>query len=121
MKKGKCKNIHCSAVSNSAWYDLNKNCTVSILYDMCHNPKCNCQKQILITPKQFHLEGAGFKITMKKLFKGSQRTWINFFKLAVIVAVPFVGMAVSAKTKNPKVGRATTNILKSISGGKPLN
>ena len=29
-------------------------------------------------------------------------------------------MAVSAKTKNPKVGQTTTNILKSISGGKIL-
>ena len=30
-------------------------------------------------------------------------------------------MAVSAKTKNPKVGQATTNILKSISGGTILS
>ena len=30
-------------------------------------------------------------------------------------------MAASAKTKNPKVGQATTNILKSISGGKILS
>ena len=30
-------------------------------------------------------------------------------------------MAVSAKTKNPKIGRATTNILKSVSGGKILS
>ena len=29
-------------------------------------------------------------------------------------------MAASAKTKNPKKGQATTNILKSISGGKIL-
>ena len=42
-------------------------------------------------------------------------------KPAVNVAAPFIGMAVSAKTKNPKVGQATTNILKSISGGKILN
>ena len=30
-------------------------------------------------------------------------------------------MAVSPKTKNPKVGQATTNIIKSISGGKILS
>ena len=30
-------------------------------------------------------------------------------------------MAVSAKTKNLKVGQGTTNILKSISGGKILS
>ena len=31
---------------------------------------------------------------------------------------PFIDMAVSAKTKNPKFGQATTNILKSMSGSK---
>ena len=30
-------------------------------------------------------------------------------------------MAVRAKTKNPKVGQATADILKSISGGKTLS
>ena len=30
-------------------------------------------------------------------------------------------MAVSAKTKNPEVGQATTNVLKSISGSKILS
>ena len=30
-------------------------------------------------------------------------------------------MAVSAKTKNPKIGQATANILKNISGGKILS
>ena len=30
-------------------------------------------------------------------------------------------MAVSVKIKNPKVGQDTTNILKSISGGRVLN
>ena len=30
-------------------------------------------------------------------------------------------MAVGAKTKNPKVGQATTNILKSIPGGRVLS
>ena len=39
---------------------------------MCHNPKCECQKQFTFSPKQFQLEGAGFKNTMKKNFKGSQ-------------------------------------------------
>ena len=72
-------------------------------------------------PKQFQLEGNGFKSTMKKIFKGSQTAWNSFLKPAVNVAAPFVGMAVSAKTKNPKVGQAITNILKTISGGKVLS
>ena len=42
-------------------------------------------------------------------------------KPSVNVAAPFIRMAVSAKTNNPKVGQTTTNFLKSISGGKILN
>ena len=67
------------------------------------------------------MEGAGFKNTMKKTFKGSQTAWNKFLKPAVNVAAPFIGKAVSAKTKNPKAGQATTNILKSISGGNILS
>ena len=37
------------------------------------------------------------------------------------MAAPFIGLAVSARTRNAKVGQATTNILKSISGGKTLS
>ena len=58
---------------------------------------------------------------MKEIFKVSQTAWNKFLKPAVNVAAPFVGMAVSVKTKNPKVGQATTNILKSTSGGKILS
>ena len=47
---------------------------------------------------------------MKKIFKGSQTAWNKFLKPAVNVAAPFIGLAVSAKTKNPKVGQSTTNI-----------
>ena len=36
-------------------------------------------------------------------------------------ASPYIGMAVSAKTKNPKIGQAKTNILKSNSSGKIIN
>ena len=121
IKNAKCTHGHRSAMSNSAWCDLNKICTVLKLHDMCHNPKCNCQKQITFSPNQFQLEGAGFKKTMKKIFKGSQTAWNKLLKPEVNVAAPFVGMAVGAKTKDPKVAQATTNILKSISRGKILS
>ena len=118
MENAKCKHGHRSTISNSAWCDLNKNCTVLKLLDLCHNLECNCQKQLTFSPKQKMLEGKGFKKTRKIIFKGSQTAWNKFLKLAVNVAAPFNGMAVSAKSKNPKVGQVTTNILKSISGGK---
>ena len=50
MKKGKCKNIHCSSMSISARCDLIKICTVLKLFGMYQTPKCICQKQITFTP-----------------------------------------------------------------------
>ena len=78
-------------------------------------------KKTTFSPNHFQLEGAGFKNTRKKIFKGSQTAWNKFLKPAVNVAAPFIVMAVGAKTKNPKVAAATTKILKLISGGKILN
>ena len=44
IKRGKCKNNHCSSMSNSAWTDLNKDCNILKLHEKCPNPKCGCQK-----------------------------------------------------------------------------
>ena len=120
QKNAKCKRV-CSLISNSAWCDLNGNGNTLKLHDNCLNGKCKCQKQITFSPRQFQLECSGFRSILKKIFKATEKAWNNFLKPAVIVAAPFIGMAVSAKTKNPKVGQATTNILKSIPGGKNLN
>ena len=121
VKNGKCSQGHRSAMSNSAWCDLNKNCTVLKLHDMCHNPKCKCQKQITFSPNQFQLEGNGFKNTMKKIFKGSQTAWNKYLKPTINTLAPVIGMAVGARSKNKQVGQATTNILKSLTGGKILS
>ena len=120
-KKGKCSKNHCSAMSNSAWTDLNSQGNIFKLHDKCPNPKCNCQKIITFTPHQFMLEGGSTKSKLQKVFRGTRKAWDKFLKPAVNVAAPFIGMAVSAKTKNPKVGQATTKILKSILGGKILS
>ena len=88
---------------------------------MCHNPKCKIQKQITFTPKQFQRAGGSIKSKLQKFFRGTQTAWNKFLKPAVNAAAPFIGMAVSAETKNPKARQATTNILKSISGGKILS
>ena len=42
-------------------------------------------------------------------------------KPALNIASPCIGMAVSAKTKNPKTGQATANVLRNILGGKILS
>ena len=121
IKNAKCTHGHRSAMSNSAWCDLNKNCTVLKLHDFCHNPKCKCQKQITFSPNQFQLEGGSIKSKLKSIFRGTQTAWNKILKPAINASAPFIGMAVSAMTKNPKVGQATTNILKSLSGGKILS
>ena len=121
IKNAKCTHGHRSAMSSSAWCDLYKNCTVLMLHDMCHNPKCKCQKMITFSPNQFELEGAGFKSTMKKIFKGSQTAWSKFLKPTINTIAPVIVMAVEAKSKNKQVGAATTNKLKSLTGGKILS
>ena len=55
------------------------------------------------------------------MFRGTQTARNKFPKRAINATAPFIGMAVSAKTKNPKVGQATTSLLKSTSGGKILS
>ena len=68
IKNAKCTHGHRSAMSISTWCDLHKKFTVLKLHDICHNPKCNCQKQKTFSPNKFQLEGEGFKNTMKKIF-----------------------------------------------------
>ena len=120
IKKGRCKNKHCSTMSNSTWTDLNTQGNMLRLHDKCPNPKCGCQKIITFTPHQYMLEGGSIKSKLQKTLKGTQTALNKFLKPAVNVVAPFIGMAVGAKTKNPKVAAATTNILKSISGSKIL-
>ena len=121
VKNAFCKHGHRAAMSNSAWCYLKEDCTVLNLHDMCHNPKCICQKQILFTPRQFQIEGGSIRSKLQKNSTGTQTAWNKFLKSAVNVAAPFIGMAVSAKTTNPKSGQATTSILKSISCGKIIS
>ena len=52
-------------MSNLAWCNLNSKGDILKLHDKSPNPKCNCQKQITFTPKQYMLEDVGFKNTMK--------------------------------------------------------
>ena len=120
-KNAKCSHGHRSAMSNSARCDLNKNCTVLKLHDMCHNPKCKCQKQITFSPNQFQLEGGSIKSKLQKVFKGTQSTWIKFIKPGLKMATPLISAAVAAKTKNPQSGQVTNSILKSLTGGKILS
>ena len=122
IKRGKCGKNHCSSMSNSAGTDLNSKGNILKLHDKCPNPKCGCQKIITFTPHQYMLEGGSIIVSkLQKIFKGTQTAWNKFLKPAINASAPFIGMAVGAKTKNLKIAAGTTNILKSISGGKILS
>ena len=121
IKNAKCSHGHRSAMSNSAWCDLNKNCTVLKLHDMCHNPKCKCQKMITFSPNQFQLEGGSIKSKLKSIFRGTKTAWDKFIKPGLKIATPLISAAVAAKTKNPQSAQVTSSILKSLTGGKVLS
>ena len=108
-------------MSNSAWCDLNKNCTVLKLHDMCHNPKCKCQKQITFSPNQYMLEGGSIKSKLQKIFKGTQTAWNKFIKPGLKMATPLISATIAAKTKNPQSTQVANSILKSLTGGKILS
>ena len=108
-------------MSNSALTDLNSKGNILKLHDKCPNLKCGCQKIITFTLHQYMLEVGSIKSKLQKIIKGTQTAWSKFLKPAINATAPFIGIAVSANTKNPKIGQATTNILKSISGGKILS
>ena len=114
IRNAKCKHGHQSSMSISAWCDLKKHCTVLKLQDICHNPECNCEKQITFTPNQFQSKGSGVKNTMKKIFKGTEKMWNNSIKPGLKIASPIISAGVAAKTKNPQSAQITSNVSKSI-------
>ena len=121
IKRGRCKNNHCSSMSHSAWTDLNSKGNIVKLHDKCPNPKCGCQKIFTFTPHQYMLEGGSIKSKLQKNFKGTKKAWENFTKPGLKKATPLISAAVAAKTKNPQSAQVTNSILKSFTGGKILN
>ena len=52
---------------------------------MCLNTKSKCQRQIIFTPRNFQLEGAGLKIAMKKrIQKELQKQEFRFFNCSCL-------------------------------------
>ena len=121
MKRGKCSKNHCSAMSNSAWTDLNSHGNILKLHDICPNHKCNCQKIITFTPHQYMLECGSIKSELQKIFRGTKKAWDSFIKPGLKTATPIISAAVAAKTKNPQSAQVTNSILKTLTGGKILS
>ena len=121
IKKGKCSKNHCSAMSNSAWTDLNSKGNKLELHDKCPNPKYGCQKIIIFNPHQYMLEGGSIKSKLQKVFRGTKKAWENYVRPGLKMATPLISAAVAAKTKNPQSAQVTNSILKSLTGGKILS
>ena len=121
IKKGRCKNNHCSSMSNQAWTDLNSQGNIIKLHDKCLNPKCNSQKNITFTPHQYMLEGGSIKNKLHKFIRGTKRAGDSFIKPGLKMATPLISAAVAAKTKNPQSAQVTNSILKSLTGVKILS
>ena len=68
-------------MSNSAWCDLKNKSDILKLHDICDNPRCKCQKQITFNPRQFQLEGSGFRNTMRKKSNGIKKSGITSINL----------------------------------------
>ena len=102
MKRGNCKNNHCSSMSNSASCDLNSKGDLLKLHDKSRNPKCNCRKIIIFTPHQYMFEGSSIKSKLQKIFGGTKKSWDSFIKPGLKMAPPLISAAVAGKTKNPQ-------------------
>ena len=118
IKKGRCKSKHCSTMSNLAWTDLNSPGNILKLHDKCPNPKCNCQKINTFTPQKYMLEGDLIKSKLHTIFRGTKKAGDSFIKPGLKMATPLISAAVAAKTKNPQSAQVTSNILKTLTGGK---
>ena len=121
IEKGRCKNKHCSSMSNSAWTDLYSKGNILKLHDKCPNPKCGCQKIITFTPHQYMLEGGSIKSKLQKIFRGTKKAWDSFIKPGLKMATPLISGIVAAKTKNLQSAQVTNSILKSLTGGRILS
>ena len=65
-------------MSNSAWSDMEKGCSILKLHDKCPNLKCNCQKIITFTPNQYMLEEGSIKNKLKTYLKVLRKLGRNF-------------------------------------------
>ena len=76
---------------------------------------------VTFTPNQLQLEGGLIKSKLQKKFRGTQTAWNKFLKPALKIATPSISAGVAMKTKKPQSAQVTSNIIKSLTGGKILS
>ena len=60
-------------MSNDACCDLNSKGDILKLHDKCPNPKCNCQKLISFTPRQYMIEGGSVKTKLQSIYEYTEK------------------------------------------------
>ena len=91
-QNGNCKHGHCTAMSKSAWCDLNNKVDLLKIHDRCPNNKYSCQKLITSSAKHFQTEGSVFKSNLQKIFRDIHAAWNEFLKPALNRASRYIGI-----------------------------
>ena len=86
-------------MSNQARCDSKSIRIIFRLHDFRLNSKCNYQKQINFTPRQFQLEVTGFKGRLRKFVKLTDKKWNNFSKPGLKLDSTSFSKAGATKTK----------------------
>ena len=79
------------------------------------------RNNLLLLLDNFNWKVVALKLQGKKTFKGTEKRWKNFIKPGLNIATPIISAGVAAKTKNPQSAQITSNVLKSLKGGKMLS
>ena len=91
-------------MSNSARCDLIADGTILKLYGMRPKSNSNCQKQITITPNQFHLKVTGIKgLRDQKIIKRRRNPGANFVSQRLLQLVRLLVWLLLVKLKTVKM------------------
>ena len=86
-------------MSNTVWCDLNSRGDLLKLH----------VKMISFTPNQTQMEAAALKSKFHNILGVPNQLGMSFRIPHSMQSIPYIGMAVGAKTKNPQVTQATKN------------
>ena len=99
FKNAKCKHGHRSAMSNSTWCDLKKDCTVLKLMICVIILNVTDKSKLLLFLNNFNLKVVRLKVSFKKFLSAHNMLGKKFPKPAINATAPFIAIVVSAKKR----------------------
>ena len=85
------------------------------------NQNVNVKSKLLLLQSNFNWKVVVLRIQWKKYSKVSKKCWIYCFKPGLKIATLVITAGIVAKMKTPQACQVTSNILKSLTGGKNLS